>query len=65
MNAVERQLRSQAVERFTCPACGASRGRPCRHKSTDWRGRRPLWKRAPLHQERLVVAYRDRLELTP
>jgi hypothetical protein len=61
MNLIERQLRVQAVEHLACPTCGAQPGRPCRRKSTDWTGRRPPSKRAPLHPERLALAYRDRL----
>lgn len=50
------RLRAQAVEDFTCSACDARPGRPCRRMSTDWTGRRPMWKRAPLHRERLALA---------
>lgn len=58
----ERQLRSEAVERFTCPTCGAQALRPCRRLSTDWTGKRPLWKRASLHEDRLTLAYRAWIE---
>ncbi len=61
MNLFERQMRTQAVEHLACPTCGAHPGRPCRRPSTDWRGKRRGSERAPLHQERLAQAYRDRL----
>ena len=57
----EQQIRTQAVSDFECPSCGAGKHRPCRVMSTEWTGKRPLWKRASLHQERLDLAYRRAL----
>jgi hypothetical protein len=58
----EQQLRAEAVAGFSCPTCDARAGRPCRCMSTEWTGKRRLWKQAPLHPERLALA-RERLLL--
>jgi len=60
----ERQWRSEAVEAFVCPICNAHPGRACRRKSTDWTGKRPLWKRVATHRERVEIAYRRAIQAT-
>jgi hypothetical protein len=55
------QVRKQAVDAFECPICGAARGRRCRVLDYEWTGKRRMWKNAPLHPERQMLAERQAL----